>query len=297
MIDEKILLTPGHTGCAGCGQALAARLVIDAAGKNTIVVNNTGCLEVFTTGYPYTSWRVPFIHSLFENAGAVASGVESALNYLGIKDNVNVIAQAGDGGFADIGLQAFSGLWERGHDILTICYDNEAYMNTGIQRSGTTPTGTNTTTTPVGKDSAGNLRWKKNLVDIALAHKCVYVATASIHLPIDLQNKVKKALKMKGPKFIHILAICPLGWSSNPAETIKVTEVAVRTGFWPLVEYENGVLTKVRKIKKDELLPIEEYFKLQKRFAHLLKEENKHVVEMWKEKVKENIEKYNLLED
>jgi pyruvate ferredoxin oxidoreductase beta subunit len=297
MIDEKILLTPGHTGCAGCGQALAARLVIDAAGKNTIVVNNTGCLEVFTTGYPYTSWRVPFIHSLFENAGAVASGVESALNYLGIKDNVNVIAQAGDGGFADIGLQAFSGLWERGHDILTICYDNEAYMNTGIQRSGTTPTGTNTTTTPVGKISAGNLRWKKNLVDIALAHKCVYVATASVHLPIDLQNKVKKALKIKGPKFIHILAICPLGWGSDPAETIKVTEVAVRTGFWPLVEYENGVLTKVRKIKKDELLPIEEYFKLQKRFAHLLKEENKHVVEMWKEKIKENIEKYNLLED
>jgi pyruvate ferredoxin oxidoreductase beta subunit len=297
MIDEKILLTSGHTGCAGCGQALAARLVIDAAGKNTIVVNNTGCLEVFTTGYPYTSWRVPFIHSLFENAGAVASGVESALNYLGIKDNVNVIAQAGDGGFADIGLQAFSGLWERGHDILTICYDNEAYMNTGIQRSGTTPTGTNTTTTPVGKISAGNLRWKKNLVDIALAHKCVYIATASVHLPIDLQNKVKKALKMKGPKFIHILAICPLGWGSEPAETIKVTEVAVRTGFWPLVEYENGVLTKVRKIKKDELLPIEEYFKLQKRFAHLLKEENKHIVEMWKEKVKENIEKYNLLED
>ena len=297
MIDEKILLTPGHTGCAGCGQALAARLVIDAAGKNTIVVNNTGCLEVFTTGYPYTSWRVPFIHSLFENAGAVASGVESALNYLGIKDDVNVIAQAGDGGFADIGLQAFSGLWERGHDILTICYDNEAYMNTGIQRSSTTPTGTNTTTTPVGKISAGNLRWKKNLVDIALAHKCVYVATASIHLPIDLQNKVKKALKMKGPKFIHILAICPLGWGSDPAETIKVAEVAVRTGFWPLVEYENGVLTKVRKIKKDELLPIEEYFKLQKRFAHLLKEENKHVAEMWKEKVKENIEKYNLLED
>jgi len=297
MIDEKILLTPGHTGCAGCGQALAARLVIDAAGKNTIVVTNTGCLEVFTTGYPYTSWRVPFIHSLFENAGAVASGVESALNYLGIKDNVNVIAQAGDGGFADIGLQAFSGLWERGHDILTICYDNEAYMNTGIQRSGTTPAGTNTTTTPVGKISAGNLRWKKNLVDIALAHKCVYVATASVHLPIDLQNKVKKALKMKGPKFIYILAICPLGWGSEPADTIKVAEVAVRTGFWPLVEYENGVLTKVRKIKKDELLSIEEYFKLQKRFAHLLKEENKHIVEMWKEKVKENIEKYSLLED
>ncbi len=294
MIDEKILLTAGHTGCAGCGQALAARLVIDAAGKNTIVVNNTGCLEVFTTGYPYTSWRVPFIHSLFENAAAVASGVEAALNYLGIKDKVNVIAQAGDGGFADIGLQAFSGLWERGHDVLSICYDNEAYMNTGIQRSGTTPTGTHTSTTPVGKDSVGNIRWKKNLVDIALAHKCVYVATASIHLPIDLQNKVKKALKLKGPKFIYILAVCPLGWGHDPQDSIKVAQLAVETGFWPIVEYENGVLTKVRKLKT--ILPIEEYFKLQKRFSHLLKEENKHIVELWKQKIKENVEKYNLLE-
>lgn len=294
MIDEKILFTAGHTGCAGCGQSLTARLVIDAAGKNTIVVNNTGCLEVFSTGYPYTSWRVPFIHSLFENAGAVASGVEAALKYLGVKENVNIIAQAGDGGFADIGLQAFSGLWERGHDILTICYDNEAYMNTGIQRSSTTPYATNTTTSPVGRSSIGNITWKKSLIEIALAHRCVYVATASVHLPVDLQNKVKKALKLKGPKFIHILCPCPLGWGSEPSLTIKIAETAVETGFWPLVEFENGKLTKVRKLK--ELKPIQEYFKLQKRYSHLLKEENKPFVEMWEKQIQYNVEKYQLLE-
>ncbi|MCS7151925.1 MAG: thiamine pyrophosphate-dependent enzyme [Endomicrobia bacterium] len=292
MIDEKILFTAGHTACAGCGQSLAARLVIDAAGPNTIVVNNTGCLEVFSTGYPYTSWRVPFIHSLFENAGAVASGIESALRYLGKRD-VNVIAQAGDGGFADIGLQAFSGLWERGHNVLTICYDNEAYMNTGIQRSGTTPTGCNTTTSPVGKTIAGNLRWKKNLVEIALAHRCVYVATSSVHLPVDLQNKVKKALKLIGPKFIHILCPCPLGWGSEPSDTIKIAQIAVESGFWPLVEFEEGRLTKVRKLK--QLTPIEEYFKLQRRFHHLLKEQYKEIVDMWKNQIQKNVEKYQLL--
>lgn len=293
MIDEKILFTAGHTACAGCGQSLAARLVIDAAGPKTIVVNNTGCLEVFSTGYPYTSWRVPFIHSLFENAGAVASGVESALEYLG-KTDINVIAQAGDGGFADIGLQAFSGLWERGHNVLTICYDNEAYMNTGIQRSGTTPLGSNTTTSPVGKVSYGNITWKKNLIDIALAHRCSYVATASVHLPIDLQNKVKKALKTKGAKFIYVLSPCPLGWGYEPNLSIKIAELSVETGLWPLVEYENGVLTKVRKIK--QLVPIEEYLKLQKRTQHLLLEENKQILEMWKDFIKKNIEKYQLLE-
>lgn len=293
MIDEKILFTAGHTACAGCGQSLAARLVIDAAGPKTIVVNNTGCLEVFSTGYPYTSWRVPFIHSLFENAGAVASGVESALEYLG-KTDINIIAQAGDGGFADIGLQAFSGLWERGHNVLTICYDNEAYMNTGIQRSGTTPLGSNTTTSPVGKVSYGNITWKKNLIDIALAHRCSYVATASVHLPIDLQNKVKKALKTKGAKFIYVLSPCPLGWGYEPNLSIKIAELSVETGLWPLVEYENGVLTKVRKIK--QLVPIEEYLKLQKRTQHLLLEENKQILEMWKDFIKKNIEKYQLLE-
>lgn len=293
MIDEKILLTPGHTACAGCGEALAARLVIDAAGPNTIVVTNTGCLEVFSSTYPYSSWRVPFIHSLFENAAAVASGIESALNYLG-KTDINIIAQAGDGGFGDIGLQAFSGLWERGHNVLSICYDNEAYMNTGIQRSGTSPTGANTGTSPVGKLSYGNPTWKKNLLEIALAHRCSYVATASISYPVDLQNKVKKALKIKGAKFIHILVPCPLGWGYEPYLSVKIAELAVETGLWPLVEYENGELKKVRKIKN--IKPIEEYLSLQKRTQHLLLEENRHVLEIWKDFVKRNIEKYQLLE-
>ncbi len=295
MVDEKILFTAGHTACAGCGQSLAARLVIDASGRNTIVVTNTGCLEVFSTGYPYSSWKVPFIHSLFENAAAVASGIESALKYLRKKDSVNVIAQAGDGGFADIGFQAFSGLWERGHDVLTICYDNEAYMNTGVQRSGLTPLGSETTTSPSGTRSYGNITHKKNIVDIALAHNCVYVATASIHLPIDLQNKVKKANKLKGAKFLHIFAPCPLGWRYDPSLSIEVAKMAVETGFWPIVEYENGVLINVRKIK--ELKPIEEYLKLQGRFQHLFSSETgKQVIEQLKQIVENNIKKYNLIE-
>ncbi|MCX8169450.1 MAG: thiamine pyrophosphate-dependent enzyme, partial [Candidatus Methanomethylicia archaeon] len=208
--------------------------------------------------------------------------------------DINIIAQAGDGGFGDIGLQAFSGLWERGHNVLSICYDNEAYMNTGIQRSGTSPTGANTGTSPVGKLSYGNPTWKKNLLEIALAHRCSYVATASISYPVDLQNKVKKALKIKGAKFIHILVPCPLGWGYEPYLSVKIAELAVETGLWPLVEYENGELKKVRKIKN--IKPIEEYLSLQKRTQHLLLEENRHVLEIWKDFVKRNIEKYQLLE-
>ncbi|MDD2702454.1 MAG: thiamine pyrophosphate-dependent enzyme, partial [Candidatus Omnitrophica bacterium] len=187
---NKDLFVPGHTACAGCGQSLAARLVINAAGPNTIVVNNTGCLEVFSTKYPESAWEVPFLHSLFENAAAVASGVESALRYQGKKDSVNVIAQGGDGGTADIGLQALSGMLERGHDILYVCYDNEAYMNTGVQRSGLTPFKTNTTTTPLGEKSTGNPRPKKPLPEIMLAHGIPYMATSSVGFPQDLQRKV-----------------------------------------------------------------------------------------------------------
>jgi pyruvate ferredoxin oxidoreductase beta subunit len=180
---NETLFAYGHTACAGCGQSLAARLVIDAAGKNTIVANNTGCLEVFSTSYPDSAWEVPFIHSLFENSAAVASGIEAALKYLGKKDSVNVIAQGGDGGTADIGLQALSGMLERGHDILYVCYDNEAYMNTGVQRSGLTPFDTNTTTSPSGEKSSGNIRPKKPMPEIALAHGIPYVATASSGFP------------------------------------------------------------------------------------------------------------------
>jgi pyruvate ferredoxin oxidoreductase beta subunit len=246
---------------------MAARLVIDAAGPNTIVVNNTGCLEVFSTKYPETSWGVPFIHSLFENCAAVASGVESALKYLGKKGSINVIAQAGDGGTADIGLQALSGMLERGHDILYVCYDNEAYMNTGVQRSGLTPFDSNTTTSPAGAQSSGNLRPKKPMPEIANAHGIPYVATASCAFPPDLVRKVKKALAIKGPKYLQIHVPCPLGWRHETNLTIQVAKLAVETGLYPLIEYENGELTGKRQIIPK---PVEEYLKLQGRFKHIL---------------------------
>lgn len=283
------LFNSGHTACAGCGQSMAARLVIDAAGPNTIVVNNTGCLEVFSTKYPESSWGVPWIHSLFENAAAVASGVEGALKYLGKKDTVNVIAQAGDGGTADIGLQALSGMLERGHDILYVCYDNEAYMNTGVQRSGLTPFDTNTTTSPAGTQSSGNVRPKKPMPEIANAHGIPYVATASVAFPQDIQRKVKKALAIKGPKYMQIHVPCPLGWKHETNLTIQVAKLAVETGLYPLIEYENGMLAAKRQITPK---PVEEYLKAQGRFKHLLNkpEELKKIQEI----ADNNIKKYGL---
>ena len=264
---EKKLFNSGHTACAGCGQSLAARLVIEAAGPNTMVANNTGCLEVFSTKYPESSWGVPWVHSLFENSAAVASGIEAALIYLGKKDTINVICQAGDGGSADIGLQALSGMWERNHDILSICYDNEAYMNTGIQRSGLTPFDTNTTTSPAGSKSSGNIRPKKPLPEIAVAHNIPYVAVASVVYPQDIQRKVKKALAIRGAKYMQIHVPCPLGWRHDPSLTYQVAKLAVETGLYPLVEYENGQLSSARKIQPK---PVEEYLKIQARFKHLL---------------------------
>lgn len=283
------LFTAGHTACAGCGQAIAARLVIDTAGKNTVVVNNTGCLEVFSTKYPESSWEIPWLHSLFENAAAVASGVESALRYLGIKQTINVIAQAGDGGTADIGLQALSGMWERRQDILSICYDNEAYENTGVQRSGLTPYGTNTSTTPPGKVSIGNIKLKKPMPEIAVAHGIPYVATASVGFPQDLQRKIKKALSIQGPKYIQIHVPCPLGWRHEPDITLEVAKIAVETGLYPLIEYENGKLTNTRQIQPK---PVEEYLKIQGRFKHLLN--NPEEIKKIQEIADNNIEKYHL---
>ena len=264
---SKTLFNSGHTACAGCGQSLGARLVLDAAGPNTIVVNNTGCLEVFSTKYPESAWGVPWIHSLFENGPAVASGVEAALRHLGKKDAINVIAQGGDGSTADIGLQALSGMLERGHDILYVCYDNEAYMNTGVQRSGLTPLSSNTTTSPTGTLSCGNLRPKKPVPEIANAHGIPYVATASVGFPMDVTRKVKKALSIKGPKYIQIHVPCPLGWRHDSGLTYAVGKLAVETGLYPLFEYENGQLAAVKKIQPK---PVEEYLKVQGRFKHLL---------------------------
>ena len=288
-MENKTLFKPGHTACAGCGQAIAARMVIDAAGPNTIIANNTGCLEVFSTKYPETAWGVPWIHSLFENCAAVASGIEAALIYLGKKDQINVIAQAGDGGTADIGLQALSGMLERGHDILYVCYDNEAYMNTGIQRSGLTPFDTNTSTSPIGARSTGNIRPKKPMPEIALAHGIPYVAVASAGYPQDIQRKVKKAISIKGPKYMQIHVPCPLGWRHESNQMLDVAKAAVETGLYPLVEFENGVLISKRQITPK---PVEEYLKIQGRFKHLLN--NPEEIKKIQAIADNNIKKYGL---
>jgi pyruvate ferredoxin oxidoreductase beta subunit len=288
-MENSPLFKSGHTACAGCGQAIAARLVIEAAGPNTIVANNTGCLEVFSTKYPETAWGVPWIHSLFENSAAVASGIEAALIYLGKKATTNVIAQGGDGSTGDIGLQALSGMLERGHDILYVCYDNEAYMNTGVQRSGLTPFDTNTTTSPSGKISSGNIRPKKPVPEICNAHGIPYVATASAGFPQDLSRKVKKAFTIKGPKYIQVHVPCPLGWRHESNQMLPVAKLAVETGLYPLFEYENGILVNRKQITPK---PVEEYLKSQGRFKHLLNspEEIKKIQEI----ADNNIKKYGL---
>ncbi len=263
----KHLFASGHTACSGCGQSMGARLVVDAAGPNVIIANSTGCLEVFSNMYPRTAWEVPWIHSLFENSSAVASGVEAGLRYLGKLDDVRVIAQGGDGSSADIGFQAISGMLERGHDILYVCYDNGAYMNTGVQRSSQTPFDANTTTTPPGKRSFGKKALRKDLPLIFAAHGIPYSATASVAFPTDIQRKVKKALDIRGPKYLQIYVPCPLGWRHDPGLTYEIARLAVETGLFPVIEYVDGELASARTISKPE--PVEEYLKLQGRFRHL----------------------------
>ena len=265
-IPEEELLAPGHRGCAGCGASIAVRLALKALGKNTVAISATGCLEVMTTPYPETAWEIPWIHVAFENAGAVASGVEAALRIQG-KDDVNVVAFGGDGGTVDIGLQSLSGAMERGHNLTYICYDNEAYMNTGIQRSGATPYGATTTTSPKGKDSFGEDKPKKNMPMIMAAHGIPYVATASISYPEDFMKKVKKAAEIDGPAYIHVNQPCTTGWGYDSSKTIEMGRLSVETGSWILYEIENGEF-KVT-YRPTERKPVEEYLKPQKRFKHL----------------------------
>ena len=255
-------------GAWGAAKRWGARLAITAAGPNVIVANATGCLEVFSTSYPDTAWNVAWIHSLFENAAAVASGVEAALKALGRTDT-KVIAQGGDGGTADIGLQALSGMLERGHDVLYICYDNEAYMNTGVQRSSLTPFAADTRTSPSGQVGFGNQTRKKDLPAIAAAHNIPYLATATIGFYQDLERKVKKAMKITGPKFLQIHVPCPLGWAYPSEQTIKIAKLAVSCGLVPIYEMENGVITSVRKISKK--VAVTEYLQPQGRFRHLFR--------------------------
>ncbi|MHA2611581.1 MAG: thiamine pyrophosphate-dependent enzyme [bacterium JZ-2024 1] len=291
--EEKKLWFPGHRACMGCGVALAARLVTEALGESTIIANATGCLEVFSTAYPYSSWGVPWIHSLFENAGSVASGIYLALKHQRREKEITVVAQGGDGAFADIGFGAISGAWERGHPIVYICYDNEAYMNTGIQRSGLTPFSASTRTSPAGRKSSGNPTQKKDLVALALAHQVRYVATATVAYPKDLKEKVRKA-KEKKPAFLHILSPCPLGWEFPSDQTIRIARLAVQTGLFPILEYEEGRLVSVKRIGKP--VPVTEYLKAQGRFAHLWDGEGKEVLLSQIEEIaRKNIEKYSLV--
>ena len=263
---------PGHRACVGCGEALAVRQACKALGQNVIIVNATGCMEVVATPFPYTSWRLPWIHTLFENAAAVASGAEAGLKAMVKKGKrpakeIHVVVIAGDGGTSDIGLQALSGALERGHDFLYICFDNEAYMNTGIQRSSATPFGASTTTAPAGKVSIGQVTWKKNMPAIAAAHDIPYVATACPSYPFDLMAKVKKGVSIPGPAYIHILSVCPTGWRCPPDLTIRIGRFAVETGIFPLYEIENGKYKL--SIDVPELRPVQDYLKLQGRFRHL----------------------------
>jgi len=271
-MNEESLFAPGHTACAGCGAAIALRLLLAAAGKNTIVTQATGCMEVVSTGYPNTAWKVPYIHVAFENAAAVASGIDAALKAKGMRAGKNIIAIGGDGGTYDIGFQALSGMLERGHDVLYVCYDNEAYMNTGIQRSSSTPYGASTTTSPPGKFSIGEDTVKKPLAEIVAAHRPSYVATASVGYYMDFQNKVKKALSKKGPSFILVYAPCPTGWRTPSEKSVEIAKLAVDTGYLILWEMENGDRNtlKVTKMPPKPRKPVIEFLKVQGRFRHLI---------------------------
>jgi pyruvate ferredoxin oxidoreductase beta subunit len=264
-------LNSGHRACQGCGEALGARYALDAAMRATdnqlIAVNATGCLEVFSTPYPETSWQIPWLHSLFGNAAAVASGVAAAMKRKG-REDVRVIAQGGDGGTTDIGFGCLSGMFERNDDVLYICYDNEAYMNTGVQRSSATPLAARTATTPAVGKAPGNVSGTgKNVPLIAMAHHIPYVATASVANLRDLEDKVTRAITLRGARYVHIHVPCPLGWGSAPADTIKVARAAVESGLFPLFEAEYGEVTGRTPIRRR--VPVDDYLKLQRRFAHL----------------------------
>ncbi|MGC8971845.1 MAG: thiamine pyrophosphate-dependent enzyme [bacterium] len=274
-------LTGGHRLCAGCGASIAVRQILLAIDKPVVVANATGCLEVATTIYPYTAWKTPWIHSAFENAASTISGVEAAYQSLRrqgkITEDIAFIAFGGDGGTYDIGFQALSGAMERNHRILYICYDNEAYMNTGIQRSSATPLGAWTTTSPVGKVRPGKLGRKKDIVASIAEQGAVYVAQASISNFRDLIEKVRKAVSMDGATFINVLSPCPRGWRSDTSETVNIARLAVETCYWPLYEVEDGKW-KINYIPRQKL-PITEYLKPQGRFAHLFRPENAQLLE------------------
>ena len=293
-------LSSGHRACQGCGEALAARVAIDAAYKGAngkiAVVNATGCLEVFSCSFPENAWNIPWVHSLFGNAAAVASGVAAGFKMRG-EDDVRVIAQGGDGSTADIGFACLSGMFERNDDVLYICYDNQAYMNTGVQRSSATPPFSRTATTlPVAKANymGSDVKTGKNVPEIAMAHAIPYVATASIGNIRDLEQKVQKAIGIRGARYIHVHVPCPLGWGFASSETISIARAAIRSGLFPLFEAENGKWVGSTEI--DEIIPVEDYLRTQKRFAHIFPKgiPNAEIISEYQKIAKNNIEKYHL---
>ena len=298
--DRSNAITSGHRACQGCGEVLGARYVLDAAmratGGNLVAANSTGCLEVFSTPYPESSWQLPWLHSLFGNGPAVASGMAAALRAQGRAD-VRVIGQAGDGGTVDIGFGCLSGLFERNDDVLFVCYDNEGYMNTGVQRSGATPPAARTANTkPVGAEPGNAFGQGKDVPLIAMAHEIPYVATATVAELRDLEAKVEKAMSLGGARYLHVLVPCPLGWGSASEDTIKVARLAKETGMFPVFEAEHGQVTSVSKIRRQR--PVEEYLRLQRRFAHLFAEPRRDdVIARIQARADRNIERFGLLPD
>jgi pyruvate ferredoxin oxidoreductase beta subunit len=297
--DERSnAITSGHRACQGCGEVLGARYVLDAALRATdgklVAVNATGCLEVFSTPYPESSWQLPWLHSLFGNAPAVASGVAAALRAKG-RDDVRVLGQAGDGGTVDIGFGCLSGMFERNDDVLFVCYDNEGYMNTGVQRSGATPPAARTANTKaVGREPGNVFGQGKNMPLIAMAHEIPYVATATVAELHDLEAKVEKAMSIRGARYLHVYVPCPLGWGSAAKYTIRIARLAKETGVFPVFGAEHGTVTEVSPLRRR--VPVEEYLRLQGRYAHLFGADPRpDIVARLQERADRNIERFGLL--
>ncbi|MEI7891252.1 MAG: thiamine pyrophosphate-dependent enzyme [bacterium] len=290
-LTEK--LSSGHATCQGCGIPAIVRHVLAATDEPVIIANATGCLEVTTTIYPYTSWKVPYIHSVFGNAAATAAGIDAAQKALmksgKIDKPAKIVCFGGDGGTYDIGLQALSGALERGHDFLYVCYDNEGYMNTGGQRSGATPFGANTETAPAGETSFGKAQQRKDLMEIVNAHGIKYLAQSNVAYIHDLKKKAKKALETKGPSFLLVLQPCTQLWKFPVSDYVAVGKLATETNFWPLYEIEDGKYTINNVVKNPK--PIEEFLKTQGRFKHLFGEKNKERIVEIQKTVDANAEK------
>jgi len=298
--QRRNALNSGHRACQGCGEALAARYVldtaVDATGGRLVTVNATGCLEVFSTPYPESSWQIPWLHSLFANAASVASGVVAALRATGRPD-VRVLAQGGDGGTVDIGFACLSGMFERNDDVLYVCYDNGGYMNTGVQRSGATPPAARTATTEaVGTEPGNPFGVGKDAARIAMAHDIPYVATATVAELHDLEAKVRTAMSIRGARYLHVLVPCPLGWGTGTAETVKLARLAQLSALFPVYEARHGTVSSVLPIR--EQVPVEEYLRPQKRFAHLFAGDGRpDVIAKLQEIADRNVARYGLLSE